>query len=125
MSSKAKWIVASVLIFLGADAMVAAKPATQNVSRPLLLAKDHYNCLIKYADKLAVSARGNLVNISRCPPQIEVGFTPPVKLMKNYLVLTPDDLQCFVQARQRGQRIAYKRGQSRVAVYLRPCGIRK
>lgn len=113
-----------LLIILGSSAVVA-QPERQRLARPLMLPAERYKCLIRYADQLAVSARGNLVNISACPPKIEVGFTPPAELMKNYLILTPADLKCLLRTRQARHRVAFNRGQGRVAVYLRPCGARR
>jgi hypothetical protein len=103
-------------------AFVLGNTQAQSVSRPVLLTIERYHCLVGYADRLVVSARGNLVNISACPPQIEVNFTPSPELMNNYLILTADDLKCLLRGRREGHRIAFMRGQRKVAIYLRPCG---
>jgi hypothetical protein len=115
-------LTAGMLVTALASGHTLAQPLAQSVSRPLVLTVERYNCLVRYADRLAVSARGNLINVSACPPQIEVGFTPPPDLMRNYLILTADDLQCLLRGRREGHRIAFMRGQRKVAIYLRPCG---
>lgn len=125
MLNKVLLALAGLLVLVLFADILNAQPQLQPVPRPLLLTKERYYCLIKYADQLAVSSRGNLVDISTCPPRIELGFTPRVTLMDNYLTLSPVDVQCLLRARRGGQRIAFKSGQRAVAVYLRPCGARR
>lgn len=111
-----------ILIITLAHAGSYSPSVAQNIARPIILPLENYNCLVGYADRLAVSSRGNMINVSACPPKIEVGFTPPPALMRNYLILTADDVQCLLQARRQGHRVAFMHGPRKVAVYLRPCG---
>ena len=90
-------------------------------SRPKVVTKQQFDCLVRHARALEVSASGTVVDISECPPRLRLGFFPR-RLEDRFMILTPEDLKCLEKARKPGHGIAFRRSGDKVALYLRPCG---
>lgn len=106
---------------IGAAPDSAAQDPAAPDNRPRIITKAQFECLLRHASNLEVSAGGTVIDIAECPPKLRLGFFPR-KFEERYLVLTPADLKCLEKARRPGHGIAWRRPGEKVALYLRPCG---
>lgn len=108
-----------------AAAALASCPALQAQTRPApirpqIVTEAQYRCLIRNIDRIAVGRRGNLVDLSECPPAVILN-SYPVPPDAERLFLKPDDIACLKRA-SRSRTIAVRRKNGLVALYLQPCG---
>ncbi|MEJ1968913.1 MAG: hypothetical protein WDN03_09845 [Rhizomicrobium sp.] len=109
--------MALLAVALAVPAPAAAGPSA--APRPRLLTGDQYRCLAQHLNDLAIGKRGNVVDLTVCPPAIMLGSFP-VPPNRAYIFLTKDDIACLKQPGPNKAVIPQPNGM--VALYLQPCG---
>ena len=89
--------------------------------RPIVLTQEQFRCLVRHRDKLRIGRRGTVFSLKDCEPR-RVRGSFPLSPSANHILLRPGDRECLAQVSTRGQRVAFRRRDGHIALYLQPCG---
>lgn len=113
----------SSAIWLAVLAGSSSPAASEQVSKGArLVTWAQYQCLVRYADRLRVSRRGNTIDLSACPKEPSVLLPAfPLPPSSDRMFLKPNELACIRKSRAGERMIAVRQRDGKVALYLDPC----